>query len=115
MEKINVYICVNDYKISTAGELCDGIVTCSDGLSKISYDINKKMLIKEDSEIKIVLDFDKCEVRICLAKNDSLFINKMMLKSYCFLENQIRIVYLLDEKIYNLLIMYENEEKVLEK
>ena len=57
MEKINVYICVNDYKISTAGELCDGIVTCSDGLSKISYDINKKMLIKEDSEINARLGY----------------------------------------------------------
>ena len=115
MEKINVYICVNDYKISTVGELGDGIVSCFDGCCKISYDINKKMLIKEDSDVLIVLDFDKCEVRISLSENDSLFINKMVLKSYSFLENQIRIVYLLDEKIYNLLIMYENEEKVLEK
>ena len=28
MEKINVYICVNDYKISTVGTISDGIISC---------------------------------------------------------------------------------------
>lgn len=114
MEKINVYICVNDYKISTVGTISDGIISCCKDSLRIDYDINNKMLIKEDSVSKIVINFEKCEMNVSLKDYDGFFINNIVLKSYSCDNNRIEIEYLIDEKLYNLLIMYKTCEKCLQ-
>lgn len=114
MDKINVYICVNDYKISTVGSYCDGIISCSFDSFKIEYDINKKLLIKEDVSSKIILDFDKEKMSVCLKEMDSSFLNDIVVKNYVRDENKINIEYFIDEKLYKLLIMYKTCKKCLQ-
>lgn len=114
MDKINVYICVNDYKISTAGTISDGVISCFKDSLKIDYDINKKLLIKEDSCSVISIDFLKCEMCVSLKEVDKCFINNIVLKSYSCFDNRIEIEYLIDEKSYNLLIMYKTCKKYLQ-
>ena len=114
MDKINVYICVNDYKISTAGTISDGLISCFKDYLKIDYDINKKLLIKEDSCSVIAIDFLKCEMNVRLKEFDKCFINNIVLKSYSCFDNRIEIEYLIDEKLYNLLIMYKTCKKCLQ-
>ena len=45
---------------------------------------------------------------------DGFFINNIVLKSYSCDNNKIEIEYLIDEKLYNLLIMYKTCEKCLQ-
>lgn len=114
MDKINVYICVNDYKISTVGIISDGVISCFKDSLKIDYDINNKLLIKEDISSVITIDFEKCEMNVSLKEFDGCFINNIVLKSYSCDNNRIEIEYLIDEKLYNLLIMYKTCKKCLQ-
>lgn len=114
MDKINVYICVNDYKISIAGTISDGVISCFKDSLKIDYDINRKLLIKEDISSVITIDFEKCEMNVSLKEIDGCFINNIVLKSYSCDNNRIEIEYLIDEKLYNLLIMYKTCKKCLQ-
>lgn len=114
MDKINVYICVNDYKISTTGIISDGVISCFKDSLKIDYDINKKLLIKEDLSSVISIDFEKCKMSVSLKEFDGCFINNIVLKSYFCDNNRIEIDYLIDEKLYNLLIMYKTCKKCLQ-
>ena len=114
MDKINVYICVNDYKISTAGTISDGVISCFKDYLKIDYDINKKLLIKEDSCSVIAIDFLKCEMNVRLKEFDKCFINNIVLKSYSCFDNRIDIEYLIDENLYILLFIYKTCKKCLQ-
>lgn len=114
MDKINVYICVNDYKISTVGSYENDIISCCYDSFKIDYDISNKLLIKEDSLSKIVLDFDRKKMSVYMKEVGGSFYNNIVVKRYLSDINRINIEYLIDEKLYKLLIMYKTCKKCLQ-
>lgn len=60
MKDIDVYISVNDYIITTTGNIKENVVTCVDNNDKITlvkFDIVNFVLIRDNDDVRINIDF----------------------------------------------------------
>ena len=60
MKDIDVYISVNDYIITTTGDIKENVITCVDNNDKITlvkFDIVNFVLIRDNDDVRINIDF----------------------------------------------------------
>lgn len=108
INKINVYIKVNDYKINTEGFLNQNKITCIDPNDNTNfiYDKETKVLTRENNTQKIEIDFQNKKVKYTLKDYKKELTQDILIEKYIENENQIEITYLIEETKFELNISY---------
>ncbi len=109
IEKINVYIKVNDYKITNVGEKYNSNISCIDNNDQktvVSYDYENDILIRTNKDIAICIDFHAESIQYLLKQaNKTAFSSIKVIKSKRQ-GNLIKITYKHSDEIFNLQINY---------
>ena len=113
MQKIKVKLKINDYALNTNGYLNNNILSFNDKDSlttNIIYDINNDLLIRDNNDITIKIDFNNKIVEYFL-KNEKYTL-KQDIKIFKLHKNETSIIinYQIEENDFNLELLYEEEE-----
>ena len=109
--KIKINIKVNNYKIENIGTKYKEILNCidnNDNKTEVSFNLKKYILIRENKEIKIQMDFLNKKINYYLKENNKNLTIPITVKDVNEKENQIEITYQTEEEIFNLKIEYIN-------
>lgn len=107
MKKANIKIKINDYIIENQGIIDKEILKVQDKDENIEFDTKNLILTKENTELKITMDFNKETVIYDLIKEKGHFNNKLTTLSLTNSDKQVIIIYRIEDADYNLQINYE--------
>lgn len=110
MQKIDIYIEVNNYKINNTGELNNQKISCldnNDNKTIVSFDLTNNILTRDNDDITIYIDFDTEQIQYHLKKENKTAISSIKIKEIQKNNNSTKIVYTLEDNIFNLKIDYK--------
>ena len=107
MQKANIKIEINDYIIEKEGIIDKEVLKVKDNEDIISFDIKKLVLIKENKEIIITMNFDKKIIKYELVPEKRKITNNFEVNTLTNRNNQYIINYRIEDAIFHLKINYE--------
>ncbi len=107
MEKVKIKIKINAYNIEGIGSLNKNILKIKDKEDTIYFNLDLKALIKQNKDLKIVLDFENKLVTYELIKEKQKFSNILRVKLLTISDKQVMINYQIEEESFCLKINYE--------
>lgn len=107
MQKIKVKIKINDYIINEIGIIDNDILKVQDKNEIITYNYKINVLEKENSELKLTLDFENKEVVYYLPELNQKISTNFTLISLTNSNKQVIIRYRIEETDFLLEINYE--------
>ena len=112
MQKVNIKLKINDYSLEEEGYLNNDILSFKDQdleKTEIIYDLKHDILIRDNKEITIKLNFKEKENNMkCLIKKENIELsNNFECLSLLKEKNNIIINYRIDETTFNLKIEYK--------
>ena len=107
MQKAKIMIEINDYIIEKEGIIDKEVLKVKDNEDIISFDIKKLILIKENKEIIITMNFDKKIIKYELVPEKRKFTNNFQVNRLTNYNNQYIINYRIEDSNFLLKINYE--------
>ena len=110
IQKINVYIEVNDYKINNIGESYKEYISCidnNDNKTEVTFNTKENILTRTNDDITISIDFNQKEIRYHLKKENKTIASNIEVKEIQKQEKDIKIIYKNENETFNLKIKYE--------
>lgn len=107
MEKVKVEIKINDYIIKNIGIIDNDILKVKDDETNLEYDYKNNILIRENKEYKIILDFNKKQVIYNIKDIKNKFSNKLVILKLTNYNKQVNINYQIEEEEFSLSIKHE--------
>ncbi len=107
MEKASIIIKINDNIIKGIGTKDKYVLTLETQEEKIIYDLHKSILIKENNELKIVMDFKNKQIEYTLIAENKKFHNNFIINRLTNHHKQVIIKYRIEDTDFNLEINYE--------
>ena len=107
MAKVNVKININDEIIEEKGILTENILKLKDKETNIIFDYNNLILIRENSEYKIKIDFKQNKVEYNLKNTSHKFYTDLTILSLTNHDKQVMINYRIEETDFSLNIKCE--------
>lgn len=109
IEKINVYIKVNDYKITNVGEKYNNHISCidnNDQKTTVSYDYDNNTLVRTNKDLTICIDFHAESIQYRLKQENKTAISNIKVIKSKKQGNLIEITYKHSDETFNLQINY---------
>lgn len=110
MEKVTVFLKINDYKLEKNGIFNNGILSLNDddeNQTEIIYDWNKDNLIRDNEDITIKFNFKENQVSYLLKKMNSKLQQKIDIIEFQKDKNKLRIKYKLEAETFCFDLSYE--------
>lgn len=107
MERVEAEIKVNDYIIKSEGIIENNTLKVKDNETLFAFDLKNLILIRENKEIKIIIDFKKEIVTYKVLDTKKEFYNKFTCLSLTNKDKEYNIIYQMEENVFKLSIKYE--------
>ncbi len=107
MQKAKIKIEINDYIINQEGIIDNDVLIVYDKEEKVTFDLKKLILHKENKELIIDIDFNKKRIKYELVTEKIQFSNDFTILSLTNSNNQYIINYRIEETNFLLKINYE--------
>lgn len=107
MKKIRIKIEINDHIIEGIGTKSNNIITLKANDEIIEYDIEKQLLVKENKELIIKLDYLNKKVYYELVGENKKFSNDLVIFSLTNEDKHVMIRYQIEQADFSLKINYE--------
>lgn len=109
MQKIDIKLKINDYNIEEEGILENNILKVKTDKEYIEYDLNNNILLKEDKDLKIEMDFINKEIKYHLLKENKIFSNFFNIISLTNNDKKVIINYQIEQTSFLLEIEYKQK------
>ncbi|MGN0993255.1 MAG: hypothetical protein ACI4PE_04980 [Bacilli bacterium] len=110
IQKIKVYIEVNEYKINNTGTKYNEIIHCTDNndnITKISFDLKNNILTRENKEIEMNIDFSNKQIKYHLKQENKSITFPIKINKLTKDKTRIIGIYQIENEIFNLKIEYK--------
>ena len=107
MQKAKIKIEINDYIIEKEGIIDNDVLVVEDNKDKITFDCKKLLLIKENNELIINMDFKNKSIMYKLVKEKKEFSNNIEIFSLTNEHKHVIINYRIEGASFLLKINYE--------
>lgn len=107
MKKTKIKLNINDLLIEKDGILKDNMLILNSDNENITYILSDNILIKDNSDNIIKLDFNKNILNCYLKESKQSFTTNIIVKNKLISNNKINIIYEIENNIFNLNIEYE--------
>ena len=110
IQKIKVYIEVNEYKINNNGTKYNEIIHCTDNndnITKISFDLKNNILTRENEEIEMNIDFLNKQIKYHLKQENKSTTFPIKINKFNKEKTKIIGIYQIENDIFKLKIEYK--------
>ena len=107
MEKVKAEIIVNDYIIKNEGIFENNLLKVKDSETIFTFDLNNLVLIRENKEVKIIIDFKNERLTYKIPETNKEFHNNFTCLALTNKDKEYNIMYQMEQNILNLKIKYE--------